>query len=159
MYNKPVELTSFYLLFIVLNVCCSLVIVVSLNKPEFKLYWLIQGDCKALYVCILGLMRVCLPFQALKDILCSSLSKILITEIYWNLWKSYWICLIKKWENYVGEVSFPITGKVKLVFFLAHLSPHSSGHIFAPIIIKLCQDAYLGNSSDEFEHGSSQMIN
>jgi hypothetical protein len=36
---------------------------------------------------------------------------------------------------------------------------HSSGRIFASIIIKLCQDAYLVESSDEFEHGSSQMKN
>jgi hypothetical protein len=35
----------------------------------------------------------------------------------------------------------------------------SSGHIFASIIIKLCQDACLGNSSDELEHGSSWMKN
>jgi hypothetical protein len=33
---------------------------------------------------------------------------------------------------------------------------NSSGHIFASIIIKLCQDAYLGNSSDEFKHGLSR---
>jgi hypothetical protein len=36
---------------------------------------------------------------------------------------------------------------------------HSSGRIFASIIIKLGQDAYLGKSSDEFEHGSSRMKN
>jgi CRISPR/Cas system endoribonuclease Cas6 (RAMP superfamily) len=36
---------------------------------------------------------------------------------------------------------------------------HSSGRIFASIIIKLGQDAYLVDSSDEFEHGSSRMRN
>jgi hypothetical protein len=33
------------------------------------------------------------------------------------------------------------------------------GHIFASIIIKLGQDACLGDSSDEFVHGSSRIKN
>jgi hypothetical protein len=36
---------------------------------------------------------------------------------------------------------------------------YSSGYIFASIIVKLSQDAYLVYSSDEFEHGSSRMKN
>jgi hypothetical protein len=36
---------------------------------------------------------------------------------------------------------------------------HFSGRIFASIIIKLGQDAYLVKSTDEFEHGSSLMKN
>jgi hypothetical protein len=36
---------------------------------------------------------------------------------------------------------------------------HSSGHIFVSIIIKLGQDAYLVDSLDELEHGSSRMKN
>jgi hypothetical protein len=56
-----------------------------------------------------------------KDILCSSLSKIhFIKEIYWNLWNSYLLFLIwiKKLINYVLEVVFPVTVRVKLVFSL-----------------------------------------
>jgi hypothetical protein len=34
---------------------------------------------------------------------------------------------------------------------------HSRGHIDDSIIIKLGQDACLGDSSDDFEHGSSRM--
>jgi hypothetical protein len=41
-----------------------------------------------------------------------------IIEIYWNLWNSYWKCLIwiKEWINYVWEAAYPIIGQVKLVF-------------------------------------------
>jgi hypothetical protein len=35
----------------------------------------------------------------------------------------------------------------------------SSGHMFATIIIKLGQNAYLVDSSNEFQHGSSRMKN
>jgi hypothetical protein len=39
------------------------------------------------------------------------------------------------------------------------IEKHSTGHIFASIIIKLYQDAWLGYNSNELEHGLSRMNN